>query len=67
MTPEDVKKHFKNGYWFKKATGMSHSCIHNWIKWGYVPRKSQEFLDDFTGGILKCGWVNLDNEEEKNE
>jgi len=56
MTPKDVKKYYKTGYNFRKKTGMSDNTLHNWIKCGYVPFKSQKKIEDLTGGELTAVW-----------
>lgn len=56
MTPKEVKKYFKSGYRFHKETGMSHSTLMNWIKWGFVPEGSQYKIERLTGGALKSEW-----------
>lgn len=53
MTPEEVKKYYKTSYMFNKKTGMSHSSLNNWLKWGFVPTDSQIKIQELTGGVLK--------------
>ena len=53
MTPDEVKKYYKNGYLFNKATGMSAATFGNWMKWGFIPEVSQYKLEQLTGGALK--------------
>lgn len=52
MTPNEVKDYFKTGYNFRKITGMSDNTIGNWLKWGYVPFKSQRKIQKLTDGVL---------------
>ena len=57
MTPEDVKKYYRSQYNFKKETGMSHTSLGNWLKWGFVPEDSQYRLERITKGKLKTQWT----------
>jgi len=61
MTPEDVYKYYGSRYNFAKKTGMSHSTLSNWMKWGYVPIESQYKVERLTKSALKVEWI------EKNE
>jgi hypothetical protein len=54
MTPEEVKKYYKNGYLFNKETKMSACSFHNWLKWGFVPEGSQLKIEKLTRGLLKA-------------
>ena len=56
MTPKDVKKYYKTLYRFNKATGMSCSTLHNWIKWGFVPLPSQIKIEELTEKKLIAEW-----------
>jgi hypothetical protein len=56
MKPTDVKEHFGTAYKFYKATGMSPANLGNWLKWGFVPIKSQYKIEDATNGKLKAEW-----------
>jgi hypothetical protein len=57
MTPKDVKRYYGSSYQFNKMTGMSHSSLVNWIKWGFVPENSQYKLERLTKGELKTQWT----------
>lgn len=59
MTVEEVKKYFITTYRFEKKTGMKHTNILNWTKKGYVPIKSQIWLEKFTNGELKASFQHL--------
>lgn len=63
MTPEDVKKMFKNGYIFHKKTGMSHASFGNWMRQGYVPEYSQLKLEKITRGALRAQ-ISYDGEDQ---
>jgi hypothetical protein len=52
MTPSDVKDHFGSGYRFNKETGMSHSNLRNWFKWGGIPFYTQLKIQFLTKGAL---------------
>jgi hypothetical protein len=54
MKPEEVKAYFKSAYSMYKATGMSPANLGNWLKWGYVPIKSQHRIELITKGELKA-------------
>lgn len=58
MRPKEVKKYYKTLYRFNKETGMSCSTLGNWLRWGFVPLKSQVKLEELTGGELKAEWHN---------
>lgn len=55
MTPDEVYKFYGSSYQFHKKTGMSHSSLVNWKKWGYVPEDAQYKLERITNGELKRG------------
>jgi hypothetical protein len=57
MTPNDVLKKYGSQYNFQKETGMSHTSLGNWIKWGFVPEQSQYKLERITDGELKSSWT----------
>ncbi len=57
MTPQEVYEHFGSGYKFRKQTKMSCTTLSNWLKWGYVPKNAQYFLQDLTHGKLKTEWT----------
>lgn len=59
MKPDEVKKFYGSGYKFAKSTGMSQSSLGNWIRWGYVPIKSQFMLEKITNGKLKANWFDV--------
>lgn len=59
MSPDDVKQYYGSGYRFNKETGMSHSTLSNWVKWGYVPLVAQTKLQLLTKGLLKAEWPEL--------
>lgn len=54
MKPSDVKAHFKTTYRFQQETGMSAPTLSNWVKWGYVPLKAQNAIEEITKGRLKA-------------
>lgn len=53
MTPDDVLKEYGSPYKFAEETGMSHTSLYNWMKWGFVPPAAQEKLHILSGGKLK--------------
>jgi hypothetical protein len=57
MKPKDVEKYYGTRYKFSKITGMSHSTLANWIKWGFVPENAQYKLERLTKGKLKTEWT----------
>jgi hypothetical protein len=57
MTPNDVMQKYGSQYNFQKETGMSHTSLGNWIKWGFVPEQSQYKLERITDGELKSSWT----------
>jgi hypothetical protein len=57
MTPNDVLQKYGSQYNFQKETGMSHTSLGNWIKWGFVPEQSQYKLERITDGELKSSWT----------
>jgi hypothetical protein len=56
MTPKEVKKYYKSQYNFREQTGMSAATLGNWLKWDFVPLKSQVKLEALTNGALKAEW-----------
>lgn len=52
MKPKEVKKYFGSLYRFNKDTGMACNSLSNWLKWGFIPLKSQQFLEEKTQGKL---------------
>lgn len=60
MKPKDVKDYYGSCYKFNKVTGMSHSTLSNWIKWGFVPENAQYKLERLTKGELKTEWTKKD-------
>jgi hypothetical protein len=56
MSPQDVFAHFGSLYRFRKSTGMSHTSLANWLKWGYVPEGSQYKIERLTEGQLRTDW-----------
>ena len=61
MKPEDVKTFYRSTYNFGKETGMSHSTLGNWLKWGFVPEDAQYKLERITKGKLKTQWTGKDD------
>ena len=57
MKLEDVIQHFGNTLAFKEITGMHHSNYCNWRKKGYIPIKTQMWLEEFTQGALKADFT----------
>jgi len=57
MKPNDVLQKYGSQYNFQKETGMSHTSLGNWIKWGFVPEQSQYKLERITDGELKSSWT----------
>lgn len=57
MKPKDVKDYYKSQYNFEKITGMSHSTLGNWLKWGFVPEDAQYKIERLTKGQLKTEWT----------
>lgn len=55
MTLEEVKRHFgPQSYGFYKQTGMHHNAYRNWTRIGYIPIKTQLYLQELTKGELKA-------------
>jgi hypothetical protein len=56
MKPEDVRRHYRTSYNFRKETGMSTASWFNWTDSGFVPIASQFKLEEMTKGELKASW-----------
>ncbi|HWW39657.1 hypothetical protein [Pedobacter sp.] len=56
MRPKEVYRYYKSSYAFNKETGMSRATLGNWLKWGYVPLKSQVKLQRLTKNDLMAEW-----------
>jgi hypothetical protein len=54
MTIEELIREYKTGYRFKKETGLSHTCWHNWKERGYIPIHSQIVIQRLSNGRLKA-------------
>lgn len=54
MTLEEIKNHFGTARNFMMKTGMCHSNFHKWQKKGYVPRLTQQRIEEITQGLLKA-------------
>ncbi len=54
MTIQELKDYFVTGYRFQQATNITSVSFQNWIKWGYIPIKSQFKVEKLTNGKFKA-------------
>ena len=54
MTLHELKLYFGSGYRFNKITKMSPTTWLNWFKQGYIPLRSQVFIEKVTNGELRA-------------
>jgi len=60
MKLEDVKQFWgETGYAFNKSTKMHHASYRNWSRKGYIPIKTQMYLELLSGGVLKASLGDL--------
>lgn len=54
MTIQELKDYFVTGYRFEQQTGISSVSFQNWIKWDYIPIRSQFKIEQLTNGKFKA-------------
>jgi hypothetical protein len=64
MTIKELQDYYKTAYRFRKETGISSPTFRNWIKWGYVPFRSQLLIERITQGRFKAEEIKEPNEDE---
>lgn len=64
MTLEEVNHFYGTSYQFNKKTGMHHACYGNWRKQGFIPIRTQIFLEQHSQGKLKASLSHLQNKEK---
>lgn len=52
MKHEELKIYYKTAYNFSKKTGMSAGSYKFWLDQGYIPIKSQYYIEAISGGAL---------------
>lgn len=67
MTPKDVFDYYGSGYKFAKSTGISHTSLANWFKWGYVPENAQYKIERLTNGGLAVSEVIKDKTKKDSD
>lgn len=54
MTPSQVVKHFGSVRAAARSLGLSRTAIQNWKRKGFVPKRTQAWIQLETGGALKA-------------
>lgn len=62
MTYKEVIAFYGNSYRFGRDSAMAISNLVNWRRMGYIPIKSQLFLEWESGGKLKASLEDIDKE-----